>query len=166
MSRQLEVSEAGGFFARSENTRRRALRYSWVPEHQAAELGYEHDWDAIADGEVDGETLTNRQAALVDVFADLLAGLGTTERLCVQTFLDQRWPLDRNWRDAAKLIGTNPETGRPIDEKTVKRKVVSALGKLQSGLAGLPDWQQVLLGLPAPDEPAPAPVDQPLELAA
>lgn len=147
--------ERDPFFELGATTRRRYLLHgAGDDENLGREMSYEHDWDTILDGgDRDRDVL--RRDLLAQVIADVMGELNDTQALCLYVYvLDGQHTVhgqlrkDTAWAQAARAVGVNPATGKPMHGKTMKRNVLSALAVLERHLLALPVWQQVLLEVP------------------
>ena len=127
----------------SEDGRHKVVSYDAAqPDIPRAELAY---WDSK---DTDEEELPRE--ALSRILRGLLDELPEPHRTCVNVYFfetrgvggDVKQGVDSGFREAARRIGVNPNTGKPIDKKTVQKYVTLGVQMLRDSIDELPAWQK------------------------
>lgn len=130
-----------------DDGRHRMVSYDSAPgDVPRAELAHWDEYAFIDDGELSKDALDRLLRNLID-------GLDEPQRTCVQVFFfDARGVagqvqqgVDSGFREAARIIGTNPVSGKRIDKKTVQKYVNVGVGELREQMLNLPDWLRDLV---------------------
>lgn len=130
-----------------------------APDVPRAELAY---WDSK-----DLDDVENPRAALARVLWSIIDNLPEPQRTCVTVYffetrglgLDVKQGVDSGFREAARRIGANPVTGKPIDKKTVQKYVGIGVEQIREAICELPEWQRQVVARSLADGTLPSDMD-------
>lgn len=88
--------------------------------------------------------------ALSRLLMSLVNDLPEPHRSCVSAYFFEtrgimngvKQGVDSGFRQAARRVGTNPVSGKPIDKKTVAKYVQLGVDMLRERIMELPEWQR------------------------